>query len=324
MEIMEMMKTARTPYELNCKPGDKVLIIADTRTEPLVWQAFGAAAKELGLIYTIAIMENLPYHHAEPTPQIADAMMHADVVHLVTHKGLVHCNACHEAMKNKVKIIASEQITVDMLREGGATADYHEMNKVGRRIFEILCAGETYELYSKYGLDFHSSIKGRSSWLVAGIVFEQPAMDLLASGFPDGEVGMSPIEDTEEGVVVWDLSAHQLGLLDKPIKMKVEKGWVKSIEGGKSADDLKRYLDEHGDEGAWRIGEASLGINPKCRVTGLMREDKKIAGCSHIALGMNTDTGGIVASKIHLDGVVKKVTCVVDGNKIIEDGKILV
>lgn len=164
MEIIEIMKTARTPYELNCKEGDKVLLIADTRTEPLVWQAFAAAAKELGLIYTVAIMENLPYHHAEPTPQIADAMMNADFVHLLTHKGLVHCNACHKAMKNKVKIIASEQITVDMLREGGATADYHEMNKVGRKIFDILCEGEDYHVYSKTGTDLYSSIKGRNAW----------------------------------------------------------------------------------------------------------------------------------------------------------------
>jgi len=324
MEIMEIMKTARTPYELNCKKGDKVLLVADTRTEPLVWQAFAAAAKELDLIYTVAIMEPLPFHHAEPTPQIADAMMNADFVHLLTSKGFVHCSACHKAMQKRVKMLASEQITVDMMREGAATADYRAMNVVGRKLYDILCAGETYHVSSKTGTDLRSSIKGRSSWLVAGIVLEQPALDLLACGFPDGEVGMSPIEDSEEGYVVWDTSAHQLGILDKPIKMKVEKGWVKGIEGGKSADELKRYLDEHGDENAWRIGEVSLGINPKSRVTGLMREDKKIAGCSHIAMGMNTDTGGIVDSKIHLDGVIKKVTVVVDGRMIVDDGKILV
>lgn len=324
MDIIEIMKAARTPYELNCKKGDKVLLIADTRTNPLVWQAFAAAAKEFGLIYTVAIMENLPYHHAEPTPQIADAMMNANLVHLLTSKGLVHCNACHEAMKNKVKFLASEQITIDMLREGGATADYHEMGKVGRRMFDILTEGSDYHVYSKTGTDLHSSIKGRNSYLCAGIVLEQAAMDLLATGFPDGEVGMCPIEDTEEGWVVWDTSAHELGILDQPVRMKVEKGWVKSIEGGKSADQLKRYLEEHGDKGAWRIGEVSLGINPKCRVTGLMREDKKIAGCSHIALGMNTDCGGLNDSKIHLDGVVKKVTVVVDGKKMVDDGKILV
>lgn len=34
MREIEMYKYARKPLEMNAKPGDKILIIADTNTEP--------------------------------------------------------------------------------------------------------------------------------------------------------------------------------------------------------------------------------------------------------------------------------------------------
>ena len=53
-----------------------------------------------------------------------------------------------------------------------------------------------------------------------------------------------------------------------------------------------------------------------------MREDKKAAGTAHVALGMNTDTGGTVASRTHIDGVMRNPTVVVDGRTLVSDGEL--
>jgi acetyl-CoA carboxylase carboxyltransferase component len=46
----------------------------------------------------------------EPLPQIADAMMNADFVHLVTSKDVVHCSACHKAMQSPYSLEALDRI----------------------------------------------------------------------------------------------------------------------------------------------------------------------------------------------------------------------
>lgn len=42
--MIDLVRMLRTPLELNCKPGDKILIVTDTAIDPIVWQAFAAAA----------------------------------------------------------------------------------------------------------------------------------------------------------------------------------------------------------------------------------------------------------------------------------------
>jgi leucyl aminopeptidase (aminopeptidase T) len=174
------------------------------------------------------------------------------------------------------------------------------------------------------GTDLRGSITGRPSWLCAAKVLENPGVDLYCAAFPDGEVGIAPIEDTIEGTVVWDTSMHQIGLLNEPIRARVERGRVVELTGGPEAQRLRTYLDQNGDEESWIIGETSIGINPKARVTGLVREDKKLEGSVHIALGMNTDTGGTCASRTHVDGVIRRPTVVIDGTTVVDNGVLTV
>ena len=53
-----------------------------------------------------------------------------------------------------------------------------------------------------------------------------------------------------------------------------------------------------------------------------MREDKKIYGSSHIAMGSSIDTAGTIESKLHIDGVVMKPTITIDGEIVVENGKL--
>ena len=51
-----------------------------------------------------------------------------------------------------------------------------------------------------------------------------------------------------------------------------------------------------------------------------MREDKKLYGAVHIATG----NGSGLRSNIHVDGIIRRPTIVVDNKTILEGGKILV
>lgn len=320
--LVEIVKTAMVPYRLNLSSGDRLVIVADTGTDPMVSTAFLAAAETLGVEAVHVMSTPVRFHHDAPAHHVIKAMDGADLVHLITSKAVIHSDATHELQTQGVRFLASEEITVDMLRQGGATADYERMNRLGEKIYDIWTAGRTMRVTSALGTDLRADITGRPSWLTAAKVLENPGCDLYAAGFPDGEVGMSPIEESIEGTVVWDTSMHHVGLISEPIRAEVEKGRVVEITGGPEAARLRTYLEANGDDGSWMIGEASVGINERCRVTGLVREDKKIIGGMHIAMGMNTDTGGTVASRTHLDGVLRTPTLVVDDQVVIDAGRL--
>jgi leucyl aminopeptidase (aminopeptidase T) len=320
----EIVKTALVPYRLNLAPGDRVIIVSDTGTDPMVAQAFMAAAHILDVIPVVTIMTPRPFHHAEPDPMVVAAMSNAELLHLIPSKGLIHSPAVHKLMLAGKRVIASEEITVDMLREGAATADYDFMDRLGARIYEILSEGKRMRITSQEGTDLSCDISGRASWLCAGKVMENPGIDLYGCGFPDGEVGVAPVEASIEGVVVWDTSMHQVGLLTEPIRAVVKHGRATEITGGAEASRLNAYLDRYGDDGSRMICETSVGINDRARVTGLVREDKKLAGSMHIALGMNTDTGGTVASRTHIDGVLRRPTLYIDDVLVVKDGHLAV
>jgi leucyl aminopeptidase (aminopeptidase T) len=320
----EIVKHAMVPYKMNLEAGDRALIVADTGTDPAVVQAFMTAAVTLDIETVVAMTTPSAFHHAELSPMIIAAMDEADLVHLITSKGSLHCHGCHAKQLAGKRFVASEEITVGMLREGAATADYEHMNRLGDVLQEVWRAGSSIHITSEEGTDLRAEISGRPSWVTAARVRENPGLDLYACGFPDGEVGIAPIEETIEGVVVWDTSMHQIGLLSEPIRGVVSRGRVVELTGGSEADRLRAYLEANGDDGSWMIGEASIGINDRARVTGLVREDKKLAGSMHIALGMNTDTGGTVESRTHVDGVLRRPTLLIDEQTVLDAGKLMV
>jgi leucyl aminopeptidase (aminopeptidase T) len=322
-KIVEMIKNARKPIELNAKPGDNVLIVADTDTDPLVWQALAAAAHEFGATPTITLMTPRPAGQYDPPLPVINAMKKAELNLLVPTKSLIHSPGAMEAGRVGSKCVAMEQITPDMLSKGASTADYNKMQQVGEKIRQIWTEGKTVHVVSELGTDLTADIKGVHGFYVAGKVNRQPGITMYACAFPDGEAGISPVEGTGEGTVVFDTTIHHVGLIREPIKVIVKNGLAVNIQGGREARMLRDFIDTFGDDYTYNFpAEISIGINPKARITGVMREDKKLLGAVHIAFGTNIDTGGTITSKLHIDGTIRYPTVYVDGKVIVDKGKL--
>lgn len=324
MKVVQVMRNARKPVELNVKPGYNVLIVADTQTEPLVYQALAAACVEVGGEPTIAIMTPREFHQAEPTAPVAEAMLKSDVNILIPSKSILHSKAGHAAMKAGHPCIASEELSVDMLTRGASTADYRVMQEVGMQLLDIFNNGSFCRVTSDQGTDLSAQIgQGRKGWCVAGTIAKQEGMDLFCCAFPDGEVGVVPLEGTSNGTVVWDTSMHFAGVLREPVKAIIRDGLCVDIQGGKEAEIIRRALADYGDENSLNFAEIAVGINPNARITGVMREDKKLLGAVHMALGNSSDTGGLVWSKTHMDGCVRYPNVWIDDQLIVEKGKLV-
>lgn len=327
LESVELVKCLKTPFRLNAKPGDKVLIITDTAMNPVLWECLMIAAYDFGVRPNVAIMTPRDAHQAEPDPPVAAAWAKSDIAILLTSKAMAHTDAKLAASKKGCKTIYMEEVTVDIVL-GPGSADYDEIRTTGEKVEKALTEGKEIHVTTEFGTDFRASIEGRRGQCLCGIA--SPPYGHVGAAFPDGEVPIAPIEGTSEGVIVFDTSMHGIGLFKEPITLKVEKGRVVSITGGFEAIKLREILETQGDENSYCIGEIAPQLNPKCIPSGILRQDKKMRGGMHIALGRNDDFGGgapgfagAIRSKLHLDGIMRKVTCEVDGKVIIKEGKIV-
>jgi len=328
LKFDDIKRTIRRPLELNATPGGKIFIISDTRMDPVLWQAMAAAATEMGLEPTIAVMTPRQAHGYDPSSPILHAVRDPDIdlTIYLTSTALAHAPVTDELLRTGKRFILMEELTAAMLVPGGpADADYVAMNVVGKKVEALFTEGKRIRVQCPNGTDLTASIEGRPGRAFTAKVWAMRESGGGGCAFPDGETHVCPVEGTGEGTVVFDLTAHSVGRLQEPIRLTVEKGMVTKIEGGAQAARWREILEKDGDPPSYNCpAEIAIGLNPNVTPTGLMRTDKKLYGASHIGVGDTVTLGGTCHAKLRLEGVIRLPTVTVDGRIVAQGGRILV
>jgi leucyl aminopeptidase (aminopeptidase T) len=322
--MTEAMRYAKLPIELNARPGDNVLVVADHATPQDVVDALLSAARTLGHEASVIIFEPLSGHGAEPPDAVAQAMAAADVALLTASTGMAHTDATLQAAQTGTRCVFMDELTLEMLCGGAATADYERMGRLAQTLGEKWDAGNRVRVVSRLGTDLVASIAGRRSWQMAGRAFSADWFDLSnCCAFPDGECGVAPVEGTANGTIVFDTSVQTIGRLEEPVALTVVASRIVEIQGGWQANVIRENLESVGDENAYYCpAEIAIGLNEAAQITGMLREDKKVLGSCHIAYGANSDIGGTVEARLHIDGLIHMPTIEIDDEVIVEDGVI--
>lgn len=146
----------------------------------------------------------------------------------------------------------------------------------------------------------------------------------IGGNIPAGEVYIAPNGKNVNGNFVVDGSSknrHKTSLIKQPITLKIEKGSIVNLEGGKEAKLLQETLDwaasisKH-PSSVRRIGELGIGLNKNAKIIGITIVDEKAFSTAHIAIGSNYWFGGSIYSKIHLDQICKNPEIFIDGSKL--------
>jgi leucyl aminopeptidase (aminopeptidase T) len=217
--------------------------------------------------------------------------------------------------------VALTEFTEDMMISGGLEADFTALKPVCQRVAARFAAGARARITTPAGTDLQMDITGRPGNALYCIV-ERGQF----SPVPNVEANVSPIEGTASGRIVVDASIPYLGigLIETPVVVEVRDGFITSIEGGRQADTLRRDLESHGDPNSYNIAELGVGLNPKCRMIGVMLEDEGVQGSAHIGIGTNITLGGKVKASCHYDLLVWKPRIEVDGEVIVDDADVRV
>ena len=317
----EMAAGARKVVEIcaGVKPGENVLVLTDTDRPFSISKALSVAATAAGAKVAVLIAPPRSLPGEEPDKIAASAMEGSDVVLAVTTQTVAHTEALHKALQKGARVLAMTECTEQTLMRGPIEADFVLLSKVVEALEEKFNTARLASVSAPGGTDIRLDLTGRIASTCPGICHEPGKM----IGIPDVEVYIAPIEDRTEGVIVIDGSCSQIGLIEEPVTIEVERGKVKALRGGKEARQIEAILASSKDNSVYVVAEFAVGLNPKAKLVGKIIEDEGTYGTGHFALGNNTGFGGMNRSSLHLDLVYRNPTILFDGEPLMVKGELL-
>jgi hypothetical protein len=297
------------------RPHERVLVVVD---EPLVEEGseLSVAVRDAGGEPQLELwMGERPL--AEPPSGAAEAAQHADLYFFLAQEprpdeagARIRLGAIardHGGRGIFLGFVDRELLT------GELSQPAPDLSAAARRLLDEVQDAENIRIRGRAGTDLTLGLAGRS-WLTDALPLEPGGF----SNYPGGEIFISPLEDSAEGVLVADLTIPYTveGLVDEPVSLRFRGGSVESIEGGRAAELLQGLVDEAGPSGRV-IAELGIGLNPTIAPRGHIMLDEKAARTAHVAIGSNVGSyGGVNESTIHVDCVFSEPQLEVDGEPI--------
>jgi len=320
LERNQMMKGARTILEdcLSLKKAERFLIVTDPALKTIA-QVLADAAYERGIKPILEIIDPRERDGQEPPPSIAEAMKKSEVIVCPVSISITHTNAVKEATTEGARILVMTAFTKDLMIRGGIEADFKAQKPVCEKLAQLFSEAESIHLITPAGTDLKMKVAGQRGNALTCIV--EPGQ---FSTIPTIEANVSPIVGSSEGVIVADASIPYLGigLLKEPIHFRVSKGFITDIRGGYQARVLQKDLEAKNDVNVYNIAELGVGLNPKCKMTGIMLDDEGVLGSAHIGIGSNITLGGNLKAAIHYDMVLWHPTIKLDEKIVMKNGNL--
>jgi 2,5-dihydroxypyridine 5,6-dioxygenase len=155
--------------------------------------------------------------------------------------------------------------------------------------------------------------------------------------FPSGFLLTQGNDGAVEGTVVLmpgDIINALRRYVTSPVRLQIANGVVRAIEGeGLDAALLRGYIESYNDERAYAVSHIGWGLNEKAKWHNLAatREADAEIGVHALAfygnvlfsLGPNTELGGANDTACHLDMPLRNCSLLLDGEPIVERGRIV-
>jgi leucyl aminopeptidase (aminopeptidase T) len=297
---------------LNVRKGESVLVLTDDSKEAIAQHLYRAAL-DAGADSVLAKIPDLRADGQEPPISIARLMKEMDVIVITSEKTMSHTAARRRATRAGARIATMPGITVQMMDEGGMTADFKEIRRSIFRVARKLRKSRMLRIVTRIGTDLKMDIHGRA-WITddSGICHRKGDFTNL----PAGELFVSPVEGSAEGTLMVDGSFMET--LQEPVKVSVAGGVANKITG---AHDVVKELNRGGRD-ARNIAKFGMGLNPKAKVIGTVLEDSKALGTINVGFGDNSIFGGNVKCPVHVLGIVREPTVTVDNVLIMKEGEL--
>ncbi len=333
--FMELMRTAAVlcDVSLKAKPGEKIVIVADSRNheyqgqEPMI-EALMAVMAERGLDPTMICYEGR-YLSSPNVPEIAEfAMANADIVVAENSVLILQSQAMQTLWKTQktrgfllpsgINITWSPDEIYRMMPR--TEEELLESSELMYRIGDKLKGNPKLHFTAENGTDITLELAPSPMFTDDGISLSDGICDKpgeLETMPPGNLVAMSK-DGTVNGRLVLDAEASVYsGLLPDAVTITYENGLITSIEGnGTAANLVREFLAEFDPEGETNaMPEYGMGFNPRAKLNGNSSEGECLFGCIHVGVGY--------MDKDHFDAIIPNATLEINGELVLKDGQFL-
>jgi leucyl aminopeptidase (aminopeptidase T) len=317
---------------VNCmrvQPKDRVLVIGDSKSATIA-DAIGEEASRISSSIVKFNLDDFGTRPLDKLPsEIAAALRKSTATFYTAGSYKGELASIRRPMIELATKSGREAHMIDItegIMKTGMRSDYSKIKEVTRKVYNIVSKAKEIRVTTELGTDITATFNPDWRWVICD--GDIPNMPSRWSNLPDGEVFTSPLEVNGTIIVDGSIGDYFEGYnpIKSTIKIVVEKGRVVSLENDNKI--LERELNEYikTDKNASRVGEFAIGTNTGLtEFIGIMLQDEKFPGV-HIAVGDSfpETTGAPFPSKAHCDFVIAKTTIVVDGVRIMRDGKFLI
>lgn len=314
--------------------GETVGILTENRARSDYAAAFEAAAVDHGAhVFTIDV----------PAPVLSElegiALPQLDA--LASNPIVVDALGGCDLVIDLLHMLWSEQ-QQQIRRAGARILLCHEPVSVLSRLFptrdqrrrvehaaEMLAGARTMRITSRSGTDITYELGQYGRLVQHGSTDEPGRWD----HFPSTFVAAVANDGAASGTVV--LSPRDVLLpfnryISEPVRVRVEKARVVSIDGGHDAELLRQYMRAFDDDRGYALSHIGWGLNERANWNalelgsgGVGMDNRSMLGSVMFALGPNTELGGDNDTSCHIDIPMRGCSLELDDTLIIDAGSVL-
>lgn len=317
---MQIDEGARIIVEdwLHIKNSDYVYIVTD-ETKRKEAAAFKRVVSKIGAKYKIVELSSSEIQKGDVFEALKFEMAQADAIVGATNYSFITTDAVYYALSRGTQFLSLPLSTNDgssLLEQDFLKMDPDEATLIGMPMFWQLRKAHSIHVTTKLGTDLYFDITDRFPGIFHGSLWEVGKCS--SSSF---EIYIPPVEYKTHGKLVLDGSMGYIGLVEKPLEIMIENGYITHIADTKDGRKLKAYMDSFHDLEMYCASEFGIGLNTLAKCQGISYiEDESAYGTFHIGFGRNLALGGCHNAKGHFDLVTHKPTIMVDDKVIMKEG----
>jgi len=310
------------------KPGEEIIITADTETDPRVVDAtaraaFAVDAKPMVVWLASPLGIGKAADPMLPVKSLTAALKEADAWVEFNREWLLYSTPWDVAIKEnkKLRYLCLVEMDTDMMVRCIGRIDFPTLRKFQEKVTELTRKAKTMRITNPAGTDVTFENDPTRPVLCEVGYADTPGPHFLA-----GQIAWSPVFESINGVIVFDGSLVPIGLLKTPVKLHVKEGRIEKIEGGKEAMQFEAWLRSFNDPGMFLMAHVCYGFNPNAKLSGVCLEDERIWGCTEWGIGnvgpMLAPPDGRSAAS-HSDGICLDCSVWLDQVQLTDKGRVV-
>jgi len=331
MELELAVSAHKTVNEiLKVKHGETLLITIDSKADFRLAAAMARAGESAGAKTMIAYHSTPPAYGKAGEAWYPDSLVGAierTDTWIELNDQWIYCSTVWEkvmAKGTKTRYFHLGKMDPESLWRCLGAIDLKCLNEFMTTLANMTQGAKQMKFTSPAGTNISFSNAGRP------VTNESGDASTPGAHFMLGQIGWAPLEESIEGEIVFDGSFSgggpmDLGVLQDPIKLVVEKGKIVDIIGQEEAKKVREWLTALNDERMYCLAHVCYGFNPGAKLTGECTEDERIWGSTQWGFGYQASLfeGALGDAVTHGDGICLNSSVWLDGIQMLDEGKVI-